>query len=664
MLSGPSVNHKPEYGARRCSAWKQPMHSVSLLRVIVVLLLMLGLSVGCNRKSDDKIETGEATAASGEPESHVHEGNPNSEGGTQVDSTSRVGPGIPVYSNGASESPALQKHEAGEAEKASAEEKTVPGPIRFSLHNEDIGIDFVRYDDYSDRRRILESTGGGVAALDFDRDGQLDLVLIDGCRVPGNPRDQNYQSRIYRNREGFQFSDATDGSRLDQRGYGQGCSVGDYDADGFDDLYVTNFGRNALWRNNGDGTFTEVTDETGVGSGGWSTSCAFADVNSDGILDLYVANYLEDDPESPLLCPNPQAPTGYEQCPPSKYLGQDDVLYLGDGKGSFRDVTEAAGLTELRGKALGVVIWDFDRSGLPEIFVCNDGQANFLLVANGVSEEGVPRYFEQGLVSGVALNRSGYAQASMGVAAGDIDQDGNVDLILTHFYGDSNTVYRNQGGLQFEDATRQSGLAGPSRRALGWGAVLEDFNGDQQLDFFVANGHVEDRTWMGRGEPFEMPAQVFLGQNRGIFEEVSKGGGGYFSLPRLGRGVASGDFDGDGRIDLAVSCQGGLADILQNESPTKEGVSSVSIQLVGVSANRQGIGAWVELLDAEGIRIAGRGVFGGGSYASASDLRVNFSIPEDGERVRVFWPGGDTDEYLGEEWGSRAILVQRENFNP
>jgi len=548
------------------------------------------------------------------------------------------------------------------------------GGIRFSRHGADVGVDFIRYDDLSDRRRILESTGGGVAMIDIDHDGHLDLFLTNGCQVPGDPSQQPYQSRLYRNLGDLQFREVTDPAGIEMRGYGQGCAVGDIDADGFDDLYVTAYGVNRMWRNNGDGTFTEVTSDEERQLREWSTSCAFADLNNDGLLDLYVANYLIDNPDDPLLCPNPKAPGGYEQCPPSKYAAVDDRLWINDGQGGWIDASAAAGLQGLAGKALGVVIWDFDRSGLPEIFVANDGQANFLLTpvprapaevtaargdgttGNGQDVPGIT-YVDRGLVSGVALSRSGYAQACMGVAPGDYDGDGEVDLIVTNFYGDSNTVYRHLGQLQFEDVTRQTGLAGPSRNVLGWGAILEDFDRDGLLDLFVANGHVEDRRWMGRGEPYAMSAQVFAGRGSEGFRDVSADAGEYFQELRQGRGVAAGDLNRDGRIDLVISCQDSAADVLINQSPAK--CAGIEIELVGRRSNRQGIGAWIEICDAGGQRLAGYPLFGGGSYQSSSSLRKVVPLLEAAAALKVKWPSGVVDEVQIGGFKGGIILEER-----
>jgi hypothetical protein len=555
-----------------------------------------------------------------------------------------------------------------------------PSPISFAIVGAERGLDFRRYEDIRGHCRIFESTGGGVAMIDIDGDGLLDLMFTDGCRLPlpagadaaplpapATPAsDWQTGGKLFRNLGAMRFAEITAQSGIEQTGLGQGCTVGDYDGDGFDDLYITSFGDNQLWRNNGDGTFSDVTERAGANVSSWSTSCAFADVNLDGHLDLYVANYLVDSLENPLLCPASDSPSGYTQCPPSKYTGVDDVLLINDGQGGFLDQSEAAGLRGLENKALGVVIANFDNRGLPEIFVANDGQANGLLVATEQPADATNftlRYNDQGLTSGVALSRSGYAQASMGVAHGDIDGDGFSDLILTHFYSDSNTVYRNLGDLRFDDVTRRSGLAGPSRQVLGWGTVLEDFDGDGQLDLFVSNGHVEDRHWLKHPEPFAMPAQLFINKGKGRLQDISHGAGEFFQNFWKGRGVAAGDLDGDGRIDLAISHLLEPAVVLWNQTELAAGVERGTVcRFVGLDSNRSGIGVRVELLDKNGISVSTREIIGGGSFLSASAQQLIIRAGTAIAGLRIHWPGGESEEHPLPSDGTALFLEQRGHF--
>jgi enediyne biosynthesis protein E4 len=542
------------------------------------------------------------------------------------------------------------------AVESDAEPVEIESAFAFKVVASESGLEFLREDDIRGQRRIIESAGGGVAMLDLDGDGLLDLFYTGGCRVPEELSADKTTCGLFRNRGSMKFVNATDASELKMSGYCHGCAVGDVDADGFDDLYVTAFGANAMWRNNGDGTFTEVTEQMGVEETAWSTSCAFADFNLDGNLDLYVVNYLNESATNPLLCPNPRSPDGFEQCPPSKYAGVDDRLFLSDGKGGFIDATTSSGLAGKQGKGLGVLVCDFNLDGVVEIYVANDGEANFLFVAENVDGEALV-YQERALASGCALSGSGYAQASMGVAAGDYDGNGTIDILLTHFYGDSNTLYKNLGDLQFVDATRTSGLLGPSRGTLGWGAVFKDFDGDGREDLFVANGHVEDRRWMNQSEPYAMAPQIFRNAGRGRFEEAGEGAGEYFSQTWLGRGVAAGDLDRDGRIDLAVSHQLEPSVVLWNQ--TELANRGLFVRLVGRESNRSGIAATLFLADEKGGKKRVHQVVGGGSFQAASNGELQISLEEIGDdRLGVFWPSGGV-EWISDLVGAgRRIVVE------
>jgi hypothetical protein len=523
----------------------------------------------------------------------------------------------------------------------------------FTIVGADSGLDFERFDDMRGQRRLLEVNGGGAALFDFDRDGWLDVFLTNGCAVPEKPDDRASPGALFRNLGAQQFERVSNESRLVQFGYTFGCAVGDYDADGFDDLYVTAFGRNTLWKNNGDGTFDDVTAVAGTAVPAWSSSAAFADVNGDGNLDLYVANYVVDSAESPRLCPHPKSPDGYTSCTPALFEGVDDVLLLGDGEGGFRDVTAAAGLSGLYGKALGVAISDLDGDGRPEIYVANDGEANFLFVPlDETADETVDaasrsdafwiKFEEQALPGNIALNESGYAQASMGIAVGDYDANGTTDLFLTHFFGDTNTLYVNRGGLLFDDATRSSALGPTSRRTLGFGTIFLDTDNNGWLDLFVANGHVDDRTWMPDDEPYRMRPQLYRNERNGSFVDVSDWGGAYFLKKWVGRGAAAGDLDRDGKIDVVISHQLAPSVALHNETETNN--NALVLQLVGTESNRNGYGARVELVDPEVTVV--RELIGGGSFQSASAPEIHIGIgAKPGATIRIHWPSGRVETH-------------------
>jgi hypothetical protein len=347
------------------------------------------------------------------------------------------------------------------------------------------------------------------------------------------------------------------------------------------------------------------------------------------------------------------------------FEGADDVLFLSDGAGRFLDASRSSGIAGSRGKGLGVIISDLDGNGTQEIFVANDGEANFLFVAEPLvagRESGDLRFRDQALASGVALNESGYAQANMGIAAGDYDANGKIDLFITTFYGDTNTLYANRGGLNFVDATRESGLGAMTRNKLGFGTVFLDVDNDGRLDLFSANGHVDDRTWIKHGEPYRMRPQLFHNEPGATFRDVSAWSGDYFLAEWLGRGAATGDLDRDGRIDLVVSHQLAPSVVLRNETPTEAG--SVVLRLVGTRSNRNGYGARVEVVGTNPPVV--RELTAGGSFQSslASEIHLGLEKPQE-ITVRIRWPSGrseDRDVSAGRwtviEGGQRAINYQ------
>ncbi|MCA9054598.1 MAG: VCBS repeat-containing protein, partial [Planctomycetaceae bacterium] len=433
--------------------------------------------------------------------------------------------------------------------------------IRFRRAPRTSGFDFERFDDISPQRRILETNGGGVGLIDFDRDGWLDLFLTNGCRLPVRVDDGSTPSELYRNRVGTSFQRCSVAARMIQTGLCNGCAIGDVNSDGFDDLYVSAYGPNTLWINQGDGTFAPSLDSGASGRGHWSTSIALADLNRDGHLDLYVVNYLAESDDPSRLCPAPDAPTGYWTCAPPVFDGVPDELLLSDGAGRYVDASQAAGLHALPGKGLGVVVAGLDSDGAAgAIYVANDGQPNYLLIpraADGGSAESSMSIAcdEIGLLAGIAVNALGLAEASMGVAAGDADGDGRIDLLLTHFSQEMNTLYLNRGSLQFEDAARSSRLGPASLDRLAWGTELVDVDNDGWLDLLTINGHVEDRTTATDPEPYAMRPQLFLNQGEARFMDVSSTCGEYFNSEWVGRGLATGDLNRDGLVDAVVSHQ-------------------------------------------------------------------------------------------------------------
>ncbi|MDZ4700958.1 MAG: VCBS repeat-containing protein, partial [Rhodothermales bacterium] len=409
------------------------------------------------------------------------------------------------------------------------------------------GIDFDHVRAPVPRFLFPEIMSGGAAWIDFDRDGHLDLYLVQGGEPdPAQPRGPG--NRLYRNTGDGHFSDVTDVAGVGDTGYGMGAAVGDYDGDGDDDLYVTNAGPNVLFRNEGDSRFTDVTAAAGVGHAGWGASAAFVDIDADGRLDLYVVNYIHWSPAQELECASGAA--GRDYCHPENYRAPaTDVLYRNLGDGRFTDVTAEAGIGAVAANGLGVVVGDFNDDGRTDLYVANDGNPNQLWI-----NQGDGRFVDLAVRSGAAVNRQGIAEAGMGVVAADIEGDGDLDLFITHLRNETNSLYRNDGGY-FEDTSVASGLAAPSLPYTGFGVALADFDRDGMLDAYVGNGRVGGAV--DAADPFAEPNQLFRGLGKGRFEEVLPTGGTETPLLATTRAVAMADYDNDGDVDLAVVNNGG-----------------------------------------------------------------------------------------------------------
>ena len=533
----------------------------------------------------------------------------------------------------------------------------------FTDDAETAGLRFVFDSGATPNRQLPETMSGGVGLLDFDGDGRLDVYAVQGGVFPPSPGLKN-GDRLFRNRGDGRFDDVSESSGIAAfpGGYGHGVTVGDVDNDGRPDLFVTRWRSYALYRNRGDGTFEDLTAKAGLdGDRDWPTSAAFADLDNDGDLDLYVCHYLTWDAEHPRICPDRNG-RGNRSCDPRHFAALPDHIFRNDG-GRFVDVTATSGVVDRNGRGLGVVAVDVDDDGLVDLFVANDGSANYLL-----RNLGGLRFEEVGLASGVANNVDGAFQAGMGTAAGDLDGDGLPDLLVTNFYGESTTYFRNLGRGMFADRTSAIGLAAPSRFRLGFGIALVDVNNDGWPDIATANGHVND----GRPEfPYAMPAQLLLGNSDGRLIDATRDAGPAFLAPRIGRGLATGDFDDDGRVDLILVGLDGPMAMLRNR--TDPPGHFVSFTLEGATSNRDAVGAVITATLGDRRLRAWR--TGGGSYLSASDPRVHFGLDEATrvDCVEVKWPSGKVDRiesleanraYRLREGDTKATIARSTKIGP
>jgi hypothetical protein len=497
------------------------------------------------------------------------------------------------------------------------------------------GIDFVHFDSATPMHYIQETIGSGIAWIDYDNDGLLDLFCVqDGPVLPGAGNRLLPTSKLYRNNGDGTFTDVTQKAGLARAGYGMGVAVGDFDNDGFDDLVVTYLGGIVLYRNNGNGTFTDVTARAGLSNPHWGTSCAWGDVDGDGFLDLYVCNYVEVDLDRYPTCKTTKGQRYV--CPPVAFPHVAHKLFRNNGNGTFTDVSVSAGIASAPpAPGLGVVMADLDGDGRLDIYAANDLKPQYLF-----HNQGGGRFVEKALLSGCALGPMGQSVAGMGVDAADIDGSGWPSLLVTNFHNEGSILYRNRGKLSFHDWGPQAGLAFPSIDRLGFGCVFFDADLDGKLDVAVANGHIARNAQEVYNAPFAQKAQLFLGDGRGHFRDVSERVGAYFGDKRVGRGLAWADFDNDGKPDLAFSHCGGPVVLLHNRTRADNGWLGLQLVGDGKRSNRNAIGARVEVL-CDGVKQV-RFINGGGSYLSASDRRVlvGLGTVNRAQRVTVRWPSG------------------------
>lgn len=515
---------------------------------------------------------------------------------------------------------------------------------------------------------LLETTGCGAAFYDYDNDGWLDIFLVNGSRLEGFPKGQEPISHLYRNNRDGTFTDVTEKAGLIHAGWGQGCCIGDFDNDGFDDLFVTYWGKNVLYHNNGDGTFTDVSEKAGVAGPGtrWSTGCAFLDYDRDGRLDLFVANYCGGDLRS---WPLPESgPCLYKSvtvaCGPPGLPGAKNILYHNNGDGTFTDVSEKSGITQETGTyGLGVAVSDFDNDGWPDIYVSNDSQPAALYHNN---HDGT--FTDIAVMAGCAYSADGKPQSGMGTSAGDYDNDGWLDIVKTSFSEDTITLYRNIKEGNFDDVTFPSGL-GVDTRQLRWGCGFFDLDNDGWQDIFVANGHIyPEIEKLNLDIRYRQPKLVYLNLRNGRFENVSRQLGEAIQHPISARGCAFGDFDNDGDIDVLLNPVNDFPELLRCDALT--GNHWIKVKTIGTKSNRSGIGARIicvtgDLRQTDEVR-------SGASYASQNDLRVHFGLGKatKADRIEIRWPSGlnevlekvDADQLVYVEEGKG--IVRKVSFPP
>jgi len=514
-----------------------------------------------------------------------------------------------------------------------------PPPVEFIDITATSGIRFRNQTSKTSRKYLIESMVGGVAALDYDRDGRQDLYFVNGAALkdpmpPGEEPDKSdpkYWDRLYRNRGDGTFEDVTEKAGVRGRYYGMGAVAADYNNDGFPDIYVTNYGRNILYRNEGDGTFADVTREAGVEGGGWSAGATFVDYDKDGDLDLFVSRYLQWDFSMDIWC-GPVKPGYRAYCHPDKFDPISHILYRNNGDGTFADVSKAAGIAAHPGKGLGVAIQDHNADGWPDIAVANDAFAQQLFRNN---RDGT--FTEEGLLTGMAYDADGQAFSGMGIDFADYDEDGWPDIFVNALANQRYALFRNDKG-NFDYVSADTGVARSTMLHSGWGTRFLDYDNDGDKDLFVAQGHVMDNIELTQPSVRYLEPPLLLRNAGGKFEDVSASAGAAFQRPLAARGVAFADLDNDGWVDLAINCSDGPAVILRNRGGNN---NWLVVETVGSAGNRDGIGASIRLVTPSG-RVQHAMVTTSGSYVSGSDKRVFFGLGRDvaAQLLEIRWPSG------------------------
>ena len=529
---------------------------------------------------------------------------------------------------------------------------SISSPVTFRDITQKSGIRFIHNNAAFGKKYLPETMGPGVAFIDYDNDGWQDIFIVNGMDWPGHTQ-KHTTPKLYHNNHDGTFTDVTHKAGLDVELFGMGVAVGDYDNDGFDDLFVTTMGQSHLFHNNGNGSFTDVTQKAGlVGPKEFSTSAAWVDYDKDGKLDLVVANYVQWSLEGDLYCTLDGKSKSY--CTPESYKGTAVRLWHNRGDGTFEDVTKKAGLGEPTSKTLGIAILDYDGDGWPDILFSNDTQPNKLYRNNGNGT-----FVEKAVVAGIAFSEDGVARAGMGVDAADYDHTGVASILITNFANQMLSLYHNEGKGLFVDEAPRSEVGRASLLTLGFGCFFFDYDLDGWPDILIANGHIDgDIQRVQPNVKYAMPPHLFRNVGKGNFEEVTKKMGAAFSSARVGRGAAYGDINNDGRLDLLLTTNGGPAYLFENDATVSATNKSLRIKLIGAKSNRDGIGAVVKVT--AGGEVQSQMMRSGSSYLSASELVLTFGLSqrEQAEAVEIRWPSGQVEKLINVNAGQTITVTE------
>ncbi len=525
-----------------------------------------------------------------------------------------------------------------------------PAPVTFRDVTQQSGIRFVHNNGAFGKKFLPETLGPGVAFIDYDNDGWPDIFLVNAMDWPGHLQ-KHTTPKLYHNNHDGTFTDVTHKAGLDVEMYGMGVAVGDYDNDGFDDLFVTALGQSRLFHNNGNGKFTDVTQKAGLsGPRELSTSAAWVDFDKDGRLDLVVGNYVQWTQETDLYCTLDGKSKSY--CTPESYKGTAARLWRNGGDGTFEDVTQKAGLGDPTSKTMGIAVLDYDNDGWPDLLFSNDTQPNKLYRNNGNGT-----FSEKGVIAGIAFSEDGVARAGMGVDAADYDHSGHPSVMITNFSNQMLSLYHNEGKGLFVDEAPQSAIGRATLLTLGFGCFFFDYDLDGWPDIFIANGHIDPEIQRVQANvKYAMPPHLFRNLGKGKFEEVTNSMGAAFVTPRVGRGAAYADIYNDGRLDLLLSTNGGPAYLFRNEAQGSSANRSLRLKLVGTKSNKDGIGSVVRLSSAADSQT--QILRSGSSYLSSSELILTFGLAQrdKAETIEIRWPSGQVD-HLSNVAAGQTITV-------